>query len=207
MMSAACTTSYHPHPIFPEQDMYETWFRTHINMRNNSSILLQVNEYLVKGDTLAAQQLLAGRQLVLRGMEHPLDSVGTQWVVFGSGSRDTAFTMACTAPDELTYRVRCTEQSKYNTDQDHYGCGTHYEIRLMHIDPGTYRANGGGYIDTDGSADLLFDEQDLHIGGKPGGNLTLTAYAHRYDSTVVYHYTFYDQIVVCDETKREVGRN
>lgn len=187
--------------------MYETWIRVHANMRSNSDILLSVNEHLVKGDTLAAQQLLAAHQIVLRGIENPLDSVGTQWTVFDISSRDTAFTMACTAPEELTYRVRCTEQSKYNTDSYHYGCDTHYEIRLTHTAPGTYLANGKGYINTDGSADLMFEEQDIRIGGKPSGALTLKAYAHRYDSTVVYHYTFYDRIVVCDETKREVGWN
>lgn len=204
LLAASCHNDFIPRPIYPETDMFDTWYTTHHQMYDHSSVLLRVNELLVEGDTLSAQQLLANHHLVAHGLDHPLDTVGTCWTVFTTSSRDTLFTLTRTAPDVLTYSVHCTEDSEYHYDQEHYGCGTHYDVRLTHIAPGTYLANGGGYINTDGSADLTFEMQDIRMGGKWDGHLTLRGYAHRYDSTVVYHYTFYDHLIVCDETQREV---
>lgn len=206
LICASCTTTPPRYQDFiPEQDMFSCWYQGCYNkLLGHMNTLLSVNEYLVAGDTLAAQQRLVSDRLVVTGLRHPLDSVGTVWTVFNTSGKDTVCTLVCSEPSVLTYTVPYDSASIYRTSPDIYGCNSHYTIRLTHPEPRVYYASGSGYVNTDGSADLMFEMNKIRIGNKGDGKLTLRGYAHKYDSTVVYHYTFYDYMIVCDESKERV---
>lgn len=203
---SACTCYESYSVIYPEKDMYWSWYQEcYSPMTTRSSLMLRVNESLIQGDTLAAQIMLAGAGYVVIGLQHPLDSVGTLWTMYDANQANPVCTLCRTAPSQLTYCLSYDSLSVYHTDQWHYGCNSFYTITLHQLASDTYLANGTGYVNTDGSADLTFEMSDIRIGTRGEGRLTLDGYAHQYDSHAVYHYTFYDSQVICDETQLVVA--
>lgn len=203
---ASCTQTRPDICFLPEQDMYREWeWNCYQPMEQNIEYLLSIDEYLTQGDTLSARQQMARLGWVIDGTNVSLSSQGATWTVYGTSDTGAIFVITTPSPDSLRYTVPRSAKSDYHYDENTYGTNSYYTITFSRGEGHSLIGSGSGYINTDGSVDMTFDVQSVRIYDTQAGTLTLSAYAHRYDTTVIYHYTFYDYCVKCNETGQEVS--
>jgi len=190
-------------PYYPEIEMYYSWNNGFMRVfTDRMTVVRTLYCALALGDTLTAYQVAANAGWIIDGLEDPVDSIGTCWTVYGLETKDTLFAFCHEAESQYLYYVPYIPASEYVVSRDFYGCSSYCSVRFNSLVSQYPMMTGTGYINTDGSADLYFDLSVDDV--TQTRYLTLTAYAHKYDETVIYHYYLYSSSVLCEETGQRV---